>query len=212
MKLLLRDLKINQLKHFFQCKLPIVLCCLSLVVSCAKKAKKSKRDPVTETKTEYVPKLKQQEQKDKVMLCKINGEDWYYTELRCRKILSTDYKPIKKFVLNFKNKDSQAGESITLMYNANSKQLEHVDMALQDPNAETGRRIFCGIKGFTEKDIAKIKDIGMLTNIVGDRISGNATYLIPKNSKGVYSSELDKDISVTDLRFTNIQFEDESDY
>jgi hypothetical protein len=113
--------------------------------------------------------------------------------------------------LNFKNRDSEAGENITLMYNAKTMKLEHVDAAIQAPNDDVGVRAFFGIKGHTDKELAQIKDIGMLTDVSGDNISGIASFAITKKSKGVFTNELDRDVSVTDLKFTNIPFEDVSD-
>ncbi len=149
---------------------------------------------------------------DSTLLCQINGTNWFYTSVRGRKILSTDYKPRKKFVLNFTNENSPANENITLMYHADTKQLEYVDIALQDPSGEKGVRIFVGISGYTEEEMAQIKDMGVLTNITEDKISGTAKFLIPKKSKGVFKNELDKDMVISDLQFEGIPYEDESDY
>jgi hypothetical protein len=149
---------------------------------------------------------------DSTLLCQINGVNWYYTTVRARKIMSTDYKPRKKYVLNFKNEQSPAGENISLMYNAVTEQLEYVDIALQDPEGEKGMRKFAGIKGFTEKETSQIKDIGTLSNISADKISGNADFVIPKNSKGVFKNEMDNDIVITNLKFKGLQFDDESEY
>ena len=98
------------------------------------------------------------------------------------------------------------------MYNAATKQLEYVDIALQHPSNEKGVRIFVGISGYTEEEIAQIENIGFLTNISEERISGNAKFLIPKKSKGVFKNELDKDMVISDLQFEGIPFEDESEY
>jgi len=192
--------------------LPIVFFVLCLSVSCSdKKATVNKKVEIETTVAHRTEPPARIEQNEKVLLCKINGEDWYYTEVRCRKILSTDYTPREKFVLNFKNTDTKASESITLMYNAKTMQLEYVDAAIQAPNDEIGVRAFFGIKGYTDKELAQIKDIGMLTDVSGTTISGTASFTIAKNSKGVYTNELDRDITITDLKFTNILFEDVSD-
>ncbi len=192
-------------------KLTVVFFGLCLLSSCSDKKAAVKKKLETETTTAYTTQPAPIEQQQKLLLCKINGEDWYYTEVRCRKILSTDYTPREKLVLNFKNTDTKAGEGITLMYNANTLELEHVSMTLQDPNEEPGRRIFFGIKGYTDEELAQIKDIGILTDVSRESISGTASFTIAKNSKGVFTNELDRDVSVTDLKFIHIPFEDVSD-
>jgi hypothetical protein len=192
-------------------KLALIYFGIILLASCSDKGTKTNKEFESETTAAYKTQTALLEQNEKVLLCKINGEDWYFTEVRCRKILSTDYNPREKFVLNFKNADTEAGENLTLMYDAKTLNLEHVDGALQNPNDVEGARAFYGIKGFTEDELAQIKDIGMLTDISGETISGTASFTITKNSKGVFQNELDRDIVVTDLKFINIPFEDESD-
>lgn len=193
-------------------KLPAILFALCLVASCSDKKAGVNKKLESETTTAYEnPPTPIEQQQKKILLCKINGEDWYYTEVRCRKILSTDYTPREKFVLNFKNTDTKAGESITLMYNVKTMKLEYVDAAIQAPNDEAGVRAFFGIKGYTDEELAQIKDIGMLTDVSGGNISGTASFRITKNSKGVFTNELNRDISITDFKFTNIPFEDVSD-
>ncbi|NNF34004.1 MAG: hypothetical protein HKN68_07840 [Saprospiraceae bacterium] len=186
-----------------------ICCCLLLLSSCSGRASNSSTE--TETKSTLIQE-EYQATPDSTLLCQINGVDWYYTTVRARKIMSTDYNPRKKFALNFKNENSPANENISLMYNAVTKQLEYVDIALQDPGAEAGRRIFSGISGYTEEETSQIKDIGVLTNISGNKISGNAAFKIPKNSKGIFKNEMDQDIVVSDLTFKGIQYEDESEY
>ena len=192
-------------------KLSLVLFGLFLFVSCSDKKATSNKKAEIETTTAYKSQAKPLKQQKKVLLCKINGMDWHYTEVRCRKILSSDYSPREKFVLNFKNMDAQTGEIITLMYNVKTMKLEYVDGTIQAPNNEAGVRAFFGIKGYTNEELAQIKDIGMLTAITGTAISGTASFTITNNSKGVFSNELDQDVSITNLKFTNIPFEDVSD-
>ncbi|MEX0289443.1 MAG: hypothetical protein AB3N14_10065 [Flavobacteriaceae bacterium] len=191
-------------------KLPSVFLGICFLTTCSDKKASANQKSEIETTTTHKTQAPSQEQHEKVLLCKINGKDWYYTEVQCRKILSTDYKPREKFVLNFKNTDTKAGENITLMYNVNTLELEHVSGAIQAPNDEAGVRAFFGIKGFTDKELAQIKDIGMLTDISREKVSGTASFKIAKNSKGVFTNELDQDVSVTDLKFIDISFEDVS--
>lgn len=204
-------ISINSHLGWYLKKLPLILMGIILLASCADKKNKADKKSETETTTAYKIQAPSPEQNEKELLCKINGEEWYYTEVRCRKILSTDYTPREKFVLNFINTDTKAGESITLIYNAKTLNLEYVDGALQNPNDTEGIRAFYGIKGFTEDELAQIKDIGELTDVTAESISGNANFTISGNSRGVYSNEFDIDISIIDLKFSNLPYEDVSD-
>lgn len=200
----------NSHLSWYSKKLPLILMGIILLASCGDKKHNADKKSETETTTAYKTQAPSPEQNEKELLCKINGEEWYYTEVRCRKILSTDYTPREKYVLNFKNADTKAGESITLMYNAKTLKLEYVDAAIQNPHDEAGVRAFFGIQGYTDEELAQIKDIGILTDVSGDSISGIASFTIARNSRGVYSNELDVDISVIDLKFSNLSYEDVS--
>lgn len=196
----------------FTTMLPIIVYGLFLLSSCSEKSPKTGTEISQKTEPKNTVIQEDNEMQDSTLLCQINGVNWYYTTVRARKIMSTDFKPRKKYVLNFKNENSPANENISLMYNAVTEQLEYVDIALQDPEGKNGMRKFAGIKGFTEEETSQIQDIGALSNISSDKISGSAKFVIPGKSKGIYTNEMDQDIAISNLQFEGIPYEDESEY
>ncbi|MCF6348976.1 MAG: hypothetical protein L3J20_11860 [Flavobacteriaceae bacterium] len=190
----------------------IILVTILSLTSCKKTNEKqisTENNPVLK-KEESTKPLPKKVTGNSNYLCKINGQDWAYT--KASGILSTHARTKKRTALiTFKKKLEKGSESIQLTYDADSFELSTVSILLKFPKKD-GKFFTCYYDLFPDTR----------NHSPQSELSGSIDLSDPSSASGVaeikninikYEKEalLDHEnavISVTDLKFTDIEYSD----
>lgn len=184
---------------------------LLIVNSCGETNKKqTEKEPQEESKKEVVQKKIVKISDNSTFLCKINGEDWGYTE--ASGIVSRHKKTGKRTaIITFKKKLDKGSESIQLYYDGDSFDLEKASAHLKFP--KKGGGMVSGIYALypDTRDQNPNSDMsGKLDLSDPTEASGNAE-LINFNiryEKDLLDNPDDAIITATGLKFNGIGYSD----
>ncbi len=144
-------------------------------------------------------------------LCKINGKDWAYT--KASGIIDIHRKTKKRTaIITFKKKLAKGSESIQLYYNADSFELEGASLQLKVKKKNNKlATYFYDIKPSTRKLYPQTKLSGSIDLSNTTKASGVAKIINIATNKYDKKSLLnadDAEVTITDLKFTDIGYSD----
>jgi hypothetical protein len=176
-----------------------------LFIACKSEVKKDVNETVTkQPKKEVATKTNKS-----TYLCTINGKDWAYT--KASGIIDKNPKTGKlTAIFTFKKKLEKGSESIQLYYAANSFELEGADLQLKvmKKSGKLGTSFYSIKPGsrkiYTQTKLSGSIDLSNTTKASGIAKIENIT--MSKYEKKELKNQEDEEISITDLKFTDIGY------
>lgn len=193
--------------------LKVLMVCL--LFSCGETNKKEQQIKTSTLETATTPQAKEvaKNTSSGTFLCKVNGEDWYYTSSNGLVSENSAIK-VRTATIGFTKQLAKGTESIQLEYDVKKNVLNNIWVQLKRPNKE-GQPITAFYTQYGDK--LHLKPEASLSGTVnldesGRKASGTAIFTIANDYEQdqlVHTEDLR--ITVTDLNFTDVAYSDTDD-
>ena len=187
---------------------------IGLLFSCGETNKKEAQsesntlETATTTQTKEAPKTNKG-----TLLCKVNGEDWYYTA--SNGLVSENSKTkVRTAIIGFTRQLDNGKESIQVEYDVKKNALKNIWIQLKRPNKE-GQLITAFYTQYGDK--LHLKPEASMSGTVSlnessRKASGTATFTIANDyEQKQLANATDLMVTVTDFSFTEVDYSDTDD-
>ncbi len=186
-----------------------------LVFACGettKKAESTSENPV-ETTTKSKENTSTQSTSNNTYLCKINGEDWGYTEASGL-VSRNSSTNVRTATITFKKKLDKGSEAVQLEYDVDANTLTRVLLELKRPDKEG--KLFTNFYNQSANQLERNPEASMngtITLSEDDRVAkGNAIFIVQNDfEKEKLANPSDILMTVSDLNFSGVSYSDTDD-
>jgi hypothetical protein len=196
-------------------KLPLITILLTLILSCGESDKKAQDTAkgTSEITTQSEEKTTAKSADNATLLCKINGEDWGYTEAGGL-VSRNSSTNVRTATITFIKKLDKGSESVQLEYDVDTNTLTRVLAELKRPDKEGN--LFTNFYNQASNQLDKNPEASMSGTISldeDDRIaSGNAVFTVQNDfEKDRLGNASDLLITISDLNFSGVPYSDTDD-
>jgi hypothetical protein len=188
---------------------------LALLTSCAEASKKTQdvSDSATASSTQSEEKTIQKSGGNTTLLCKINGEDWRYTEAGGLVSRNSSTK-VRTATITFEKKLEKGKEVVQLEYDVDANTLTRVLAELKRPDKEG--KLFTNFYNQAANQLDRNPEASMSGTISLDEdervAAGNGLFTVQNDfEKDKLGNASDLIITISDLNFSGVSYSDTDD-